>query len=69
MSEIQEQLKRLIAEAEAKSKGKNIAEIEQLVIGYGEQIQRVLMQGLVSEGQEKREASGSKKVVQGVKKP
>ncbi len=63
MSEIQERLMRLIAEAEVKRKGKNLADIEQLVIGYREQIQKVLMQGLVEECQEAGEATGSKKAV------
>lgn len=52
MNKVEERLLELIRAAEAEGKGKTLAELEELVIGYGARIQMVLMQGLVEENQE-----------------
>ncbi len=71
MNKLEEALLGLIRAAEAEGKGKTLAELEELVIGYGAQIQSVLMQGLVQESEagEGKEGEGvSKKTVQDVQR-
>jgi hypothetical protein len=67
MSQLQERLMALIGEAEAKGKGMKLAQLEQLVLEYGEQIQRTLLQGLVAQQEEQGE--GVKKTVQAAREP
>jgi hypothetical protein len=51
MSKIRERLMATVERAEAEGKGNSLAEIERLVIRYGEEIQARLMSGLVEERQ------------------
>ncbi len=56
----------LIGEAEVKGKGMKLAQLEQLVLEYGEQIQQTLLQGLVTAQEEDK---GVKKTVQTAREP
>lgn len=69
MSQLQERLMALIGEAEAKGKGMKLAQLERLVLEYGEQIQRTLLQGLVAQQEEQGEGEGVKKTVQTAREP
>jgi hypothetical protein len=51
MSELRERMLVLMAEVEKKAEGKSIAEQEMLVIEFGEQIQRMMMQEMVRKGE------------------
>jgi hypothetical protein len=65
MSELWERMIALAAEVEAKGEGKTIAEQELLVIEFGEQIQRMMMQEMVA----KAEGKDKKKLAQVVRNP
>lgn len=69
MSPLQERLMALIGEAEAKGKGMKLAQLEQLVLEYGEVIQQTLLQGLVTQQEVQEEAKGVKKTVQAAREP
>ncbi|RIH81378.1 hypothetical protein [Calidithermus roseus] len=69
MSPLQERLMALIGEAEAKGKGMKLAQLEQLVLEYGEVIQRTLLQGLVTQQEAQGEGKGVKKTVQAAREP
>ncbi len=69
MSPLQERLMTLIGEAEVKGKGMKLAQLEQLVLEYGEQIQQTLLQGLVTQREAQEEDKGVKKTVQTAREP
>jgi|DewCreStandDraft_2_1066082.scaffolds.fasta_scaffold96073_2 hypothetical protein len=69
MSPLQERLMAMIGEAEAKGKGMKLAQLEQLVLEYGEAIQRTLLQGLVTQREVQEEEKGVKKTVQTAREP
>lgn len=59
----------LIGEAEAKGKGMKLAQLEQLVLEYGEVIQQTLLQGLVTQREVQEADQGVKKTVQTAREP
>ncbi|GEM82391.1 hypothetical protein [Meiothermus hypogaeus] len=69
MSPLQERLMVLIGEAEAKGKGMKLAQLEQLVLEYGEVIQQTLLQGLVTQREVQEADQGVKKTVQTAREP
>ncbi|GEM85356.1 MULTISPECIES: hypothetical protein [Meiothermus] len=65
MSEIRERMHQLVDEYERLGEGKSIAEQELLVIEFGKQIQRLMMQEMVEKGERGTGSGGEGK---GVKK-
>jgi hypothetical protein len=65
MSEMRERMHQLVDEYERLGEGKSIAEQELLVIEFGKQIQRLMMQEMVEKGER---GTGSGEEGKGVKK-